>query len=211
MPRPEELSHHLKEQSKELRQKARRRRKRAKEKRKQKQKSEKRKQKQEHSRQQKINKQRKLEVNRLDSQLSIGKYIKSLRSQLQPLNRVRKWKSDEGQIAYAFPYCRRTETIRSGGHMGAKGSTTPITVSYEHWRDVLGVTLNYDGKIDIKTAACRDNYPHKQSINPLKWSSTEGATLRMLPLGTFNITSEGGLEEFTQILINFYLEQKPKG
>jgi len=157
-------------------------------------------------------------VLRLDSQLPIREYLNVLKNKIVPLEYIRRFGPNKGDLAYGFIYgggIRKivisSQTSSVSGRHGINSHTHTVTESVTRMaRDVVGVILNHEGFIDFVRAECVvDLSPIKNhngglicpnSINPLRWSGKSFATV--------NINSEGGLQRFTQTLTDFYVGLK---
>ena len=99
----------------------------------------------------------------LDAQLPIQQYLKALRDQLAPKQRVNKFGPENGVIAFSIEYNKklRYEIINETNHYG-----------YRQTKDILGIVLDGGGDLFIWNKRYVKNVNNSESIdttNPILW------------------------------------------
>jgi hypothetical protein len=99
----------------------------------------------------------------LDAQLPIQQYLKALRDQLAPKQRVNKFGPENGVIAFSIEYNKklRYEIINETNHHG-----------YRQTKDILGIVLDGGGVLFIWNKRYVKNANNSESIdttNPILW------------------------------------------
>lgn len=171
------------------------------------------------------------------SQFPIKEYLKIIKDEIAPKQKIQEWGPDNGEIAYSLAYNKRWSLIdvsshkimispgtsnKGGGSPSVWGSRTET--SFRLVEKILAARINNDGTAGLFHEICANSDFYEKDRNPLNWAYghqrqyTEGfgyyAKKRTVwewnkgVLLKVNINSSEGAAQFIQKLADFYVSLK---